>query len=74
MRNVNAELGQFVRAGQTVATVYSNELASAESDYLSKRAAVNESEKAYQRSLKLTDIASESRNEIDNAAAQIKDR
>ncbi len=72
IRRVNAELGQFVRAGQTIAVVRSNELASAESEFLAKRAAVNEAESAYQRSLKLTDIASESRNEIDNAAAELK--
>jgi RND family efflux transporter MFP subunit len=72
IQRVNAELGQFVRAGQTIAVVRSNELASAESELLTKRAAVNEAEKAYQRSIKLTDIASESRNEIDNAAAEVK--
>lgn len=72
VRNVNAELGEFVRAGQTIATIRSNELANAEAEFLAKRASVNEAEKSYQRSLKLTDIASESRNEIDNAEAQLK--
>lgn len=72
VQRVNAELGQFVRAGQTIAVVRSNELASAESDYLAIRAAVSEAEKAYDRALKLTGIASESRNEIDNAAAELK--
>lgn len=72
IRNVGVELGQFVKAGQTVATVYSDELARSESDYLSKLAAVDEADKAYQRSLQLTEIASESRNEIDNADAEVK--
>lgn len=72
VRRINAELGQFVRAGQTIAVIYSDELASVEANYLSKRAEVNEADKRYKRAAKLTDIASESRNEIDEAAAAVK--
>lgn len=72
VRSVNAELGQTVRAGQTVAVIQSDELARAESDYLSKKALVDEADKALQRALKLTDIASESRGEIDTSAAELK--
>ena len=71
-RNVNVELGQFVRAGQPVAVVYSDELASAESKYLAKRADVEEARKRFERSKKLTGIASESRDEIDEATTQLK--
>ncbi len=34
VRNVSAELGEFVRQGETVAVVYSDELAKSESNYL----------------------------------------
>ena len=69
VRRINAELGQFVRAGQTIAVIYSDELANVESNYLSKRAAVDEADKRYGRAAKLTDIAAESRGELDAAAA-----
>ncbi len=72
VRQINAELGQFVGRGQTVAVVYSDELAGVESRFLTKRAEMDEANKRYQRALKLADIASESRTEIDNATAEVK--
>ncbi len=72
VRQINAELGQFVRAGQTIAVIYSDELAAVESNYLSKRAEVDEADKRYQRAGKLTDIAAESRSELDEATAALK--
>lgn len=72
VRQINAELGQFVNRGQTVAIVFSDELAQTASNYLSKRAATDEASKRYQRALKLADIASESSNEIDEATRQVK--
>ena len=71
VRRINAELGQFVRAGQTIAVIYSDELASVESNYLSKRAEVDEADKRYGRAGKLTDIAAESRSELDAATAAV---
>ena len=72
VRRINAELGQFVRAGQTIAVIYSDELANVESNYLSKRAEVDEANKRYKRAGKLTDIAAESRSELDAATAAAK--
>ncbi len=72
VRRINAELGQFVRAGQTIAVIYSDELAAVESSYFSKRAEVDEADKRYKRAGKLTDIAAESRSELDAAAAAVK--
>ncbi len=72
VRRINAELGQFVRAGQTIAVIYSDELAAVESNYLSKRAEVDEADKRYKRAGKLTDIAAESRSELDAATAAVK--
>ena len=71
VRRIDAKLGQFVRAGQTVAVIYSDELANVESNYLSKRAAVDEADKRYNRAGKLTDIAAESRSELDAATAAV---
>ncbi|MEZ5426427.1 MAG: efflux RND transporter periplasmic adaptor subunit [Pyrinomonadaceae bacterium] len=71
-RQVPVELGQTVRAGQPVAVIDSDELARAEADYLSKRAATEEAENRYRRAVKLTAIAPESRNEIDRAEAELK--
>jgi len=72
VRQINAELGQFVSRGQTIAIVSSDELAQTASNYLSKRAEADEANKRYQRALKLTDIASESSNEIDETTRQVK--
>lgn len=72
VRQINAELGQFVGRGQTVAVVFSDELAQTASNYLSKRAAADEANKRYERALKLTAIASESNSEIDEATRQVK--
>ncbi len=72
VRRINAELGQFVRAGQTIAVIYSDELAIVESSYLSKRAEVDEADKRFKRAGKLTDIAAESRSELDAATAAVQ--
>ena len=45
VRGLNAELGQFVQKGQTIAIVFSDELANTESNYLSKIARNRRSQK-----------------------------
>ena len=72
VRNVSAQLGEFVRQGETVATIYSDELASAQSGYLSMLAELNEFENRYGRALQLTDISQEARTELDRADADLK--
>ncbi len=72
VRGLNAELGQFVQKGQTIATVFSDELAQTESNYLSKVAETDEAKKRYDRAVKLTGIAAESRSELDEATAAVK--
>ena len=72
VRNVSAELGEFVRQGETIAVVFSNELATAESNYLTMIAEVDEADKRYDRALKLTEIAAESRTELDQATAAVQ--
>ncbi len=72
VRNVSAQLGEFVRQGKTIATVYSDELATTQSDYLSMNAELDEAEKRYKRALELTDVSQEARTELDRAEAELK--
>ncbi|MDQ3634338.1 MAG: efflux RND transporter periplasmic adaptor subunit [Acidobacteriota bacterium] len=72
VKSINANLGQFVRRGQTVAVVASQELADTQSNYLSMKAELNEAEKRYKRALSLSDVSEESRNELDKTTADLK--
>lgn len=72
VRKVNQELGNRVDRGQTVAVVSSEEISMAEANFLSLAAAAEEGDKRYKRALKLTDIAQESRTELDQAAAAVR--
>lgn len=71
IRRVVVELGQNVRAGQIVAVANSDDVAGAASVYISLLAESDEANKRYDRALKLTDIAQESRTELDQAAAAV---
>ncbi len=72
VKSINANLGQFVRKGQTIAIVASQELADTQSKYLSMKAELDEAEKRYKRALSLSDISEESRNELDKTTATLK--
>ena len=72
VRDVYAELGQYVKKGATIAVVYSDDLAAAESKYLSMKAELDEADKRYKRALKLSDISEESRNELDRTTAGLR--
>lgn len=72
VRNVSAQLGEFVRQGETIATIYSDQLAAAQSDYLSMLAELNEFENRYKRALQLSDVSQEARTELDRADAELK--
>ena len=69
---INADLGQFVRRGETIAVLQSEELSEAQSKYLLKKANLEEAEKRYRRSLDLSRISEESRNELDRQTASQK--
>ena len=69
VRNVSAELGEFVQKGETVAVVYSDELAKSQSNYLAMVAESEEASKRYNRALELSDVSQESRTELDRATA-----
>lgn len=72
VKSIDAKLGQYVRKGQTIAIVQSEELAQTQSKYLSMKAELSEAEKRYKRALNLSSISEESRNELDNQTANVK--
>ena len=72
VKSLNAELGRFVRRGQTIAIVASEELARVQSKYLSIKAELTEADRRYKRALSLSEISEESRNELDRQTADVK--
>ena len=72
VKTINADLGQFVRRGQTIAIVSSDGLAQTQSKYLSMKAELDEAQKRYRRALNLSEISEESRNELDKQMANLK--
>lgn len=71
-RQVNARLGEFVRRGETVAVIYSDRLAEAQSNYLAMAAEADEARKRYNRALELSNVSQEARTELDQAEAALK--
>src|SRR4030095_11722592 len=72
VRRVNAELGQSVARGQTVAVVFSDELAEAQSLYLKAQADLEEHHKHHARTMRLVDIGAASKEELEQATAKLK--
>lgn len=72
LRTVNVELGQNVSRGQTVAVVFSEELAMAQSRYLNAIAELDEHHKHHRRTIKLVEIGAASREEMEQATTKLK--
>lgn len=72
VKEIRPELGEFVRRGETIAVVSSEELATTQSKYLSMKAELDEAEKRYKRALQLSDISEEARNDLDRATAALQ--
>ncbi|CAN5485573.1 hypothetical protein BH10ACI1_BH10ACI1_28250 [soil metagenome] len=72
IRRINAELGENVSRGQTVAVVFSDELAAAQSRYLTLQTEVQTARQNYERTSKLVKINPGSRTELDEAQARLK--
>src|SRR5689334_18239848 len=72
VRRVNAELGQNVRQGQTLAVVFSDDLAKAQSEYLSTLAELDEHHKHHSRTMKLVEIGAASREELEQATTKLR--
>ena len=73
VRQVDAQLGQNLRRGQKVATIFSNELAEAQSRYVSGIAALNEHHQHHERTMKLVEIGAASRQELDTAMSEYRE-
>src|SRR5438128_8846535 len=72
VRTVIVELGQNVGRGQTLAVVSSNELAEAQSRYISTLAELDEHHKHHRRTAKLVEIGAASREEFEMATTKLR--
>jgi membrane fusion protein, heavy metal efflux system len=72
LRRVSAELGQNVSQGQTVAVVFSDELAMAQSRYLNALADLDEHHKHHARTVRLVEIGAASREELEQATTKLR--
>jgi membrane fusion protein, heavy metal efflux system len=72
VRRVNAELGQTVVRGQTMAVIFSDELAQAQSRYLTAQADLEEHHKHHARTMKLVEIGAASREELEQATTKLR--
>jgi cobalt-zinc-cadmium efflux system membrane fusion protein len=69
VRKVHAELGTAVKRGIPLATLFSAELADAQTKYLSMRAMLEADHQRRERTRKLVDIGAASRQELEEATA-----
>lgn len=67
---VSAELGAHVRRGQTLAQIYSPELAEAQTKYVSARAMLDAHDRELQRTHRLVEIGAASRQELERIHAE----
>jgi RND family efflux transporter MFP subunit len=70
--SVAAEAGQEVRRGQQLAVVFSDELAMAQSRYLSAQAELEEHHQHHARTIRLLEIGAASREEFEQATSVLK--
>src|SRR4051812_34101845 len=70
--SVAAEAGQEVRRGQQLAVVFSDELAMAQTRYLSAQAELEEHHKHHHRTLELVEIGAASREEAEQSVSMLK--
>ncbi|MEZ5423513.1 MAG: efflux RND transporter periplasmic adaptor subunit [Pyrinomonadaceae bacterium] len=70
VRRVVPELGSTVRAGQTLAVVFSNEFAQTQSRYLSLRTETENARRRYERAIRLAAINQPDRAELEQAVRQ----
>jgi RND family efflux transporter MFP subunit len=72
VREVNVELGDKVKRGQSLLTIFSTELADSQSEYLKMLAELEEHHKHHQRAIELVEIGAISREELDDATTKYK--
>jgi len=72
VRRINVELGQNVSRGQTVAVIFSDELAAAQSRYISLQTEAQTARQNYERAAKLVKISPASNADLDEALTKLK--
>ncbi len=72
VRSVSAQLGENVQKGQTVAVIFSDELAAAQSRYLALQTEAQTARQNYERASKLLKISPVSSSELDEATTKLK--
>ncbi|MEP6903950.1 MAG: efflux RND transporter periplasmic adaptor subunit [Actinomycetota bacterium] len=72
VRRINTQLGENVSRGQTVAVIFSDELAAAQSRYLTLQIEAQTARQNYERAAKLVKISPVSNAELDGALAKLK--
>ncbi len=72
VHRINAELGENVSRGQTVAVIFSDEFAAAQSRYLTLQTEAQTARQNFDRASKLLKINPVSRTELDEATAKLK--
>ncbi|HQU93868.1 MAG TPA: efflux RND transporter periplasmic adaptor subunit [Pyrinomonadaceae bacterium] len=72
LRKVNGELGQEVGRGQTLATIFSDELAASQSRYLALQTEAQTSRQNYDRTSRLVQLSPVSNAELDQALKALK--
>ena len=72
VREVNAELGDRVKRGQKLATIFSTELSDAQSAYLKMKAEIERHHQHYRRTVELVELGAASREELESATAELK--
>lgn len=72
VREVNVELGQYVKTGEQVALIFSDELAMAQTRYLTATAMLDEHHKHHRRTVNLVEIGAASREELEQATTKLR--
>jgi cobalt-zinc-cadmium efflux system membrane fusion protein len=72
VRRVSVELGEYVRAGQTIAVVFSDEFAQAQSRYIALRTEAENARRNYERTQRLVEINQPGQTELQQATKQRK--
>ncbi|HEY3137426.1 MAG TPA: efflux RND transporter periplasmic adaptor subunit [Blastocatellia bacterium] len=72
IRQINVELGNKVARGQTLAAIFSGELADAQAAYLKMLAEVEEHHQHHRRTIELVEIGAVSREELEQATTKYK--
>lgn len=72
LRSVRGELGQYVGKGETLAVVFSDELAASQSRYLALQTEAGAARQNYDRTAKLVKISPVSNTEVDQMLARLK--